>query len=77
MRKEKEKELFQQFQKEQEKMADNLQSQRLQERSIEDEMVAKAMEEQYAKKEVANTMYILYLYTIVIVEPQIKGPSKI
>ena len=52
LRKEKERELFQQFQSQQDKMADLLQSQRLAERNTEDEIVARAMQEQYTKKEV-------------------------
>ena len=52
LRKEKERELFQQFQSQQDKMADLLQSQRLEERDTEDEMIARTMQEQYAKKEV-------------------------
>ena len=52
LRTEKERELFQQFQSQQRKMADLLQSQRQKERSTEDEAIARAMEEQYAKKEV-------------------------
>ena len=52
LRTEKEKELFQQFQSQQQRMADLLQSQRQQERNTEDETIARAMEEQYAKKEV-------------------------
>lgn len=58
LRTEKEKELFQQFQSQQQKMADLLQSQRQQERSTEDETIAKAMEEQYAKKEVHVHIYV-------------------
>lgn len=52
LRKEKERELFQQFQSQQDKMADLLQGQRLAERNTEDEIVARAMQEQYTKKEV-------------------------
>ena len=52
LRKEKEREIFQQFQSQQDKMADLLQSQRLEERNTEDDMIARAMQEQYAKKEV-------------------------
>ena len=52
LRKEKEKEVFEEFQSQQQRMADLLQSQRLQERSNEDEIIAKIMKEQYAKKEV-------------------------
>jgi hypothetical protein len=54
LRKEKERELFQQFQSQQDKMADLLQSQRLEERDTEDEMIARTMQEQYAKKEKAE-----------------------
>lgn len=54
LRKEKEKELFQQFQSQQQRMADLLLSQRQKERSTEDEAVARAMEEQHAKKEVCT-----------------------
>ena len=63
LRKEKEEELFQQFQRQQERMADLLQSQRQQERNTEDEAIARAMEEQYAKKEVSyNCTVALKLY---------------
>ena len=58
LRREKERELFQQFQSQQQRMADLLQSQRQQERSTEDEAIAKAMEEQYAKKEVHVCIYL-------------------
>ncbi|CAI7992319.1 Coiled-coil domain-containing protein 173 [Geodia barretti] len=54
LRKEKEREIFQQFQSQQDKMADLLQSQRLEERNTEDDMIARAMQEQYAKKEKAE-----------------------
>ena len=50
LRKEKEKELFQEFQGQQQRMADLLLTQRQQERSNEDEMIAKAVQEQCTKK---------------------------
>ena len=52
LRKEKEKELFQQFQGQQQRMAELLQGQRQKERDTEDEAITRAMEEQHAKKEV-------------------------
>lgn len=52
LRKEKEEQLFQQFQSQQQQMAELLQSQRQKERSTEDETILKTIEEQYAKKEV-------------------------
>lgn len=54
LRKEKEQQLFQQFQSQQQRMADLLLRQRQEERSTEDEAISKAMEEQYAKKEVGT-----------------------
>ena len=59
LRKEKEKELFDQFQSHQQKMADSLQSQRQEERKTEDEAIARAMQEQYAKKEVSVATNIM------------------
>lgn len=52
LRKDKEKELFQQFQSQQQRMADLLQSQRQSQKNTEDESITRAMEEQHAKKEV-------------------------
>lgn len=64
LRKEKEQQLFQQFQSQQQRMADLLLRQRQEERSTEDEAISKAMEEQYAKKEVgAGKVALAQLYT--------------
>lgn len=52
LRKEKEQQLFQQFQSQQQRMADLLLTQRQEEHSTEDKAILRAMEEQYAKKEV-------------------------
>lgn len=54
LRKEKEGELFQQFQSRQQRMAELLQKQRQQERNMEDEAIAKDMEEQLAKEQQAE-----------------------
>ena len=59
LRKGKEKELFDQFQSHQQKMSDLLESQREQERSTEDEAIARAMQEQYTKREVCCQIIII------------------
>jgi len=52
MRKAKEKELFQTFQSQQQRMCDQLQGQMSMATSDEDQRIAKTIAEQYAKKEV-------------------------
>lgn len=66
LRKEKEQQLFQQFQSQQKRMADLLLRQRQEERSTEDDAISKAMEEQYAKKEVEGAGKVT---TIIIILP--------
>lgn len=63
LRKEKEQQLFQQFQSQQKRMADLLLRQRQEERSTEDDAISKAMEEQYAKKEVEGTGKVTTIVT--------------
>lgn len=69
MRKEKEEELFHQFQTHQQRMCDLLHSQMAQATSDEDQRIAKAIAEQQAKREVSKNLImiiiVLYLSTAV------------
>lgn len=69
LRKEKEGELFQQFQSRQQRMAELLQKQRQQERNMEDEAIAKDMEEQLAKEQVHIILVCVYIpcYSYILV----------
>ena len=75
LRKEKEAELFQEFQQHQTRMCDLLQRQRQQKSSDEDERVARAVAEQEAKREVGVLFFHTHDILLLSLFPYIIGST--